>query len=65
MPVGARSAADELSAAYARPASRYPDETFSRDLIGGVASAKLTAGLLVALVAIFFVVIARKAGVWG
>jgi hypothetical protein len=62
LPGDAGSAAEQLSAAYTRLATRYPDETFSRDLIGSASTRKLCVGLFVALAAVLIILIARGIG---
>jgi hypothetical protein len=62
--VDADSAAEELIAAYTRLATQYPDETFSRDLIGSASTGKLCVGLFVALAAVLIILIARGIGAW-
>jgi hypothetical protein len=57
-PVEMRSPADELSAAYALLAHRFPDETFSHGFLLAVGSArKRGAGLVVALAGVLIAMI--------
>jgi hypothetical protein len=57
-PVETRSAADELNAAYALLARRFPDEAFSYPLLLAVGSArKLGAGLVITLAAVLIAII--------
>ena len=57
----ARSDHVDLDNAYALLASRFPDESFSRDFIfGSTRSTRLQAGFLAAVVAIFIVILAHE-----
>ena len=57
----ARSDQVDLDNAYALLASRFPDESFSRDFIfGTTSSTRLQAGFLAAVVAIFIVILAHE-----
>lgn len=60
VPAGKVSADADLDSAYAALATRFPEETFSRALIGGTGAGKLQAGLVTALLAAIILMVAKN-----